>query len=142
MDDCIFCKIVEGRIPCYKIYEDEDFLAFLDISQFTRGHTLVIPKKHFRFVWDVDNIEEYVKVVKKVCNHFTEELGYEFVDTMSLGRMIPHAHIHVVPHNGEGNDWSFSLEKISEMQNDESRRLTKEEGLKIEKEFKLPVEEF
>ena len=45
--DCIFCKIIKGEIPCYKVYEDDDVLAFLDISQTTKGHTLVIPKKHF-----------------------------------------------------------------------------------------------
>ena len=48
MEDCIFCKIVRGEIPCYKVYEDDEVLAFLDISQTTKGHTLVIPKEHFQ----------------------------------------------------------------------------------------------
>ena len=47
MDNCIFCKIVNGEIPCYKVYEDADVLAFLDVSPVTKGHTLVIPKEHF-----------------------------------------------------------------------------------------------
>jgi len=68
MDNCIFCKIVKGDIPCYKIYENDKFLAFLDISEFTPGHTLVIPKKHYRFIWDVEDIEEYASVIKKICN--------------------------------------------------------------------------
>jgi histidine triad (HIT) family protein len=137
MDDCIFCKIVKGDIPCYKIYEDEEFLAFLDISQFTRGHTLVIPKKHYRFIWDVENIEGYGKAVKKVCEHFNKELGYKYVDTLSLGRMVPHAHMHIVPHNNGENGWEESLEEIGKMQTDDSRRITQKEGEEIQKEFKL-----
>ena len=65
--DCIFCKIVSGKIPCYKVYEDENFLAFLDIRPLNLGHTLVIPKKHFRWVWDVPNIGEYFEVVCKIA---------------------------------------------------------------------------
>ena len=68
-DNCIFCKIVEGYIPSYKIYETDNFLAFLDIAQFSEGHTLVIPKTHYRFVWDVPNIGEYFQVVQKVAQH-------------------------------------------------------------------------
>ena len=137
MDDCIFCKIVKGEIPCYKIYEDEDFLAFLDISQFTRGHTLVIPKKHYRFIWDVDNMEGYGRAIKKICDHFNKNLGYKYVDTLSLGRMVHHAHMHIVPHNGEGGEWGVSLKKIGDMQQDESRRITHKEGEEIMEEFKL-----
>ena len=65
MDDCIFCKIAKGEVSSFKIYEDDNYFAFLDISNFTPGHTLVIPKKHYRFVWDVENIEGYFKVVQK-----------------------------------------------------------------------------
>ncbi len=137
MDDCIFCKIVKGEIPCYKIYEDDEFLAFLDICQFTKGHTLVIPKKHFRFIWDVDNIEGYASAVKKVCTHFNKVLGYKYVDTLSFGRMVPHAHIHIVPHNNGEDGWESALGKIAEMQLDEKRRISSEKGNIIAREFAL-----
>ena len=53
MNDCVFCQIAAGKIPCFKIYEEEGFLAFLDINPWVEGHTLVIPKKHYRWVWDM-----------------------------------------------------------------------------------------
>lgn len=135
MDDCIFCKIVKGEIPCYKVYENEDFLAFLDISQFTPGHTLVIPKRHFRFIWDVDDIQGYADTVKKICNHFTKDLGFKYVDTLTFGRMVPHAHIHLVPHNSGESGWEEALEGFSKLQSDGSKKLTEEDGKRIQKEI-------
>ena len=100
--DCIFCKIVAGEIPSYKIYEDEEYLAFLDISQITDGHTLVIPKVHVRWVWDVEDVAGYFGVVKKVANRLQEVSGEEMVMSAVWGEMIPHAHVHLVPRT-EGN---------------------------------------
>lgn len=136
MDDCIFCKIVKGEIPSFKIYEDDSYLAILDIAQFTQGHTIVIPKKHFRFIWDIGD-NKYFEVINKIANHY-KSLGYEFVDSATFGRMVPHAHFHLIPHNGEINDWRNSLEKIGEMQTDSTRRPSKEEGEMLAKKFKLP----
>ena len=109
MDDCIFCKIVAGKIPAHKIYEDEDYLAFLDISHFTEGHTLVIPKKHYRYVFDVEDIGGYFSVVKKIIEHY-RTLGYKECDTLTQGRLVPHAHVHVIPNNGNDADWNKALE--------------------------------
>ena len=53
--ECIFCKIIRGEIPCDRIYEDKDVLAFLDINPFVKGHLLVIPKKHSRWIWDIED---------------------------------------------------------------------------------------
>ncbi len=135
MDDCIFCKIVRGEIPCYKIYEDEKFLAFLDIAQFTKGHTIIIPKKHFRFIWDIENVGEFYEFAVKVANHY-RQLGYEFIDSASFGRLVPHAHYHLVPNKGN-DDWNRALEGLSVLQADESRRLSKEQAGEILAEFKL-----
>lgn len=135
MDDCIFCKIVRGEIPCYKIYEDENFLAFLDIAQFTKGHTIIIPKNHFRFIWDIPNVGAFYEFAVKVANHY-RNLGYEFIDSASFGRLVPHAHYHLVPNPGN-NDWSKSLAGLSVLQSDESRRLTKDQAEEILAEFKL-----
>jgi histidine triad (HIT) family protein len=137
MSDCIFCKIVKGDIPAYKVYEDDDFMAFLDIAEFVEGHTLVIPKKHYRFFWDIDNVGEYYECVSKICNHYTKDLGFKFVDTLTFGRMVPHAHVHLVPHNGENTEWQNSLERVFAMQHDEDRRLTKERGERLVKKFAL-----
>ena len=66
--DCIFCKIVAGEIPSHKVYEDSDYLAFLDIRPLNPGHTLVVPKKHYRWVWDDPDIGKYYQAVGRVAN--------------------------------------------------------------------------
>jgi histidine triad (HIT) family protein len=134
--DCVFCKIIKGEIPCYKIYEDRNFLAILDIYQFTRGHTLVVPKKHARWVWEVKEGGKYFAAAQKIANHF-RSLGYDYVDTMIFGRDVPHAHIHLIPHKGEAGDYQKALENLGVMQKDPLRRLTTDEGKKIAEEFKL-----
>ena len=82
MENCIFCKIAEGKTPCYKIYEDKDFLAFLDIKPLRKGHALIIPKKHYRWVYDVPNFSEYFEVVKKVM---LAQVAAFSADSVSLG---------------------------------------------------------
>lgn len=133
---CIFCKIVNGEIPSYKIHEDEKYLAFLDISQFTRGHTLVIPKKHIHFVWDSDNIGEYFSVVTKIANHF-RSLGFTYVDSMIFGRNVAHAHIHLIPHNDNTKDYKSALIGLGKLQENIARRPPSEVMGQIAKEFKL-----
>jgi histidine triad (HIT) family protein len=98
MEDCIFCKIVAGEIPCYKVWEDENFLAFLDIHPVSAGHTLVIPKKHFRWVWDIENYSEYWEKVRQVARLLKEKLGAEWIQVSIMGIDIPHAHVHLIPH--------------------------------------------
>ena len=99
MDDCIFCKIVAGQIPCYKIYEDADFLAFLDIEPWVEGHTLVIPKKHYHWVWDVPPAEvgKYFAVAAKIAKHYQKVFPTEFVMSFIYGYDVPHAHIQLFP---------------------------------------------
>ena len=100
--DCIFCKIIKGEIPSYKVYEDEEFLGFLDISQIVDGHTLLIPKKHVRWVWDIENIGEYYEVAKKIVKKMQQVTGKESVVSVTVGEMIEHAHLHLLP-DSEGN---------------------------------------
>jgi len=97
MTDCIFCKIVRGELPCYKIYEDEHFLAFLDIFPLAKGHTLVIPKKHYRWVWDVDNVGDYFIVCQKIANHYRKISDEEMVLSLIIGNEVPHPHVHLIP---------------------------------------------
>ncbi len=97
MTDCIFCKIIKGDIPCDKVYEDDNFLAFLDIKPLNPGHTLVIPKKHFQWVDDVENYNEYWQTARKISKAIQEALNPVMVAKLVYGLGVPHAHIHLVP---------------------------------------------
>ena len=97
MDNCIFCKIIRGEIPCQKIAENNDFLAFLTIYPFTEGHTLIIPKKHFRWVNDVPNFGEYWDFSRKVSQKIQNKLNPNFISYLTVGNQVPHAHIHIIP---------------------------------------------
>lgn len=105
-----------GEIPCYKIYEDEKFLAFLDIFPKTTAQIMVIPKVHVRWVWDYPNLGEYYEVVGKIVNHIREVSGIP-VRQMVYGFQVPHAHIQIRP--GQKNDLTgekASAEKLEEWQ--------------------------
>jgi histidine triad (HIT) family protein len=95
MENCIFCKIVKGEIPCYKIDEDNNFLAFLDITPRNKGHTLVVPKKHYRWVWDIE--ENYSSAINKVANALKKALETEIIQSVVMGEEVHHAHIHLIP---------------------------------------------
>lgn len=96
-DDCVFCKIVKGEIPSYKVYEDSDFLGFLDIRPLTKGNTLIIPKTHFRWTYDVPNFGEYFEVAKKVGLASQKAFDAKWLSFLTLGWEVPHAHIRVIP---------------------------------------------
>ncbi|MFA6185033.1 MAG: HIT domain-containing protein [Candidatus Shapirobacteria bacterium] len=98
MDDCIFCKIIKGEIPCHKVYEDDKFLAFLDINPIAIGHTLLIPKTHFRWVYDLPNFDEYWQVAQKLAIDIKNStLNPEYISFITMGNEIEHAHIHIIP---------------------------------------------
>jgi histidine triad (HIT) family protein len=113
--NCIFCKIVAGEIPAHKVYEDDNFLAFLDIHPLAPGHTLVIPKEHHRWVWDVPEAGDYFEVVKKVANALKTAFSTDFVLAKIVGEEIPHAHIWIYPDNkvaGDKLDFAENAKKI------------------------------
>ena len=115
MESCIFCKIVAGQIPAHKVYEDEDFLGFLDIRPQSPGHTLVIPKRHYRWVWDVPNAGEYFEAAKKIALAQKRAFASEAVWSKIVGDEVPHAHIWVFPHPdtpGDKKDFEGNAEKI------------------------------
>lgn len=97
MTDCIFCKIIKGEIPSYKVYEDENFLAFLDINPLNPGHTLVIPKKHYRWVLDVPQFGKYWEFAGKIAKKLQQNLKTDSINFVTLGYEVPHAHVHVIP---------------------------------------------
>jgi histidine triad (HIT) family protein len=97
MDNCIFCKIVAGEVPSYKVYEDENFLAFLDIHPKAPGHAQIIPKEHYRWVWDVPNTGDYFEVATKIAKAQRKAFGTDWVLSRIVGDEVPHAHIWVYP---------------------------------------------
>lgn len=134
--DCVFCKIISGEIPSYKIGENDNYLALLDIARLTEGHTLVIPKVHFETIWDVTDIQGYFSFIQEVGNHFRDK-GFKYVDSMTMGRMVPHAHFHVIPHTGDGSDWELAIEAIGNMQTDPNRRLSPEKGAELVEKYAM-----
>lgn len=116
MENCIFCKIVSGDIPSNKIYEDDDVLAFLDISQATNGHTLIIPKKHVRNVFEMEETTAkliFAKVPKLACaiKKATKAQGLNIINNNEeiAGQTVFHAHIHLLPRYQEGDEFDFQF---------------------------------
>jgi histidine triad (HIT) family protein len=111
--ECVFCKIVAGEIPSYKVYEDDNYLAFLDIRPLNPGHTLVIPKKHYRWVWDVPDIGAYYRVVGRAANALKRALATDWVVSLVLGEEVPHAHVWLVPRlPGDGHGAAVVLDNV------------------------------
>ncbi len=117
MDNCIFCKIVTKEIPAEIVYENGDFLALLSIEPQSPGHTLVIPKKHYRWVWDVPNAGAYFEIAKKIALAQKKAFATDFVLSKIVGEEVPHAHIWVYPDpkvKGDKKDFKGNAEKIRE----------------------------
>ena len=98
MENCIFCQIVAGKSPSYKVYEDKDFIAFLDIFPKTKGHTLVVPKHYLEWVWDLKHFGEYFEVVKKIEKGIEKSFNPHFVSLLTYGLDVSHAHVHIIPY--------------------------------------------
>ena len=109
----IFTRIVNGEIPCYKVAEDENYFAFLDINPLTKGHTLVIPKQEIDYIFDIDDqvLAGMMVFAKKVAKKIGSKIECKRVAVAVLGLEVPHAHIHLVPINSE-KDVDFSREKL------------------------------
>lgn len=101
----IFTKIIEGEIPCYKIAEDDRFFAFLDINPMTQGHTLVVPKQETDYIFDLDDttLSEMVVFAKKIAKSIENAVPCKRVGLMVIGLEVPHAHIHLIPIEKEGD---------------------------------------
>ena len=110
MEDSIFMKIIKGEIPCYKIYEDDKTLAFLDIHPESMGHTLVVPKVQVDKIYELSD-EDYAALmasVKKVAKRMEEVLGARTLMKV-IGTDVPHAHVHLMPYD-EGWKYGVTLE--------------------------------
>lgn len=115
MNTCIFCKIVTREIPAHIVYEDDDFLAFLDIRPLSPGHTLIIPKKHHRWVWDVEKISDYFGVVTKIARAQRKAFDCDQILSKIVGEEVEHAHIWVFPGGsarGKKDDFEGNKERL------------------------------
>lgn len=119
---CIFCKIINGEIPSYKVYEDTDFLAFLDISQAEIGHTLVVPKKHFDNFLEMDDktAEKLIILVKKLALKIKKATNASGINILNnngaaAGQSVNHVHFHIIPRY-ENDDlvMKFTEHKLSQ----------------------------
>ena len=97
MEDCIFCKIANKEVSAYIVYEDDNFMAFLDLNPQSPGHCQVIPKTHYRWVWDVPSIGEYFKVVRMIALAQRKAFDIDWILSKIVGEEMPHAHIWVYP---------------------------------------------
>ncbi|WP_317899972.1 HIT family protein [Aurantibacillus circumpalustris] len=109
----IFSKIVAGEIPCYKIAEDENYLAFLDVFPLKKGHTLVIPKKEVDYIFDLDSTtySGLMEFSKKVAVAIKRSIPSKRISMQVIGLEVPHAHVHLIPINSM-NDCDFKQEKL------------------------------
>ena len=109
----IFSKIVKGEIPCYKIAEDEQFFAFMDINPVAVGHTLVIPKREDDYIFNLedDEIGAMMVFAKKVAKAIEKAVPCKRIGVAVIGLEVPHAHIHLIPISQEG-DMDFKKEHV------------------------------
>jgi len=109
LTDCIFCKIVAKAIPSYTVYEDDHFLAFLDINPESPGHVQVVPKEHHRWVWDAPDIREYFALVQKIAKAMQGLFETEAIWSRVMGDEVEHAHVWIYPnpHEAVGDKTAF-----------------------------------
>lgn len=113
MEDCIFCKIIEGKIPSAKLYEDRDTIAFLDIAPINKGHALVVPKKHSVNLLDINEADATaaMKTLRKIAKAVSKAnsncaINLEMNNGREAGQIVFHSHMHVIPRfENDGHDW-------------------------------------
>ena len=129
MSECIFCKIINGEIPCMKVYEDEHTLIFMDIAKDVDGHMLAVPKQHVKNILDCDTeiLHYLMNSVKKISDCCVKQMDYDGVNLLcasdeSAGQSVPHFHVHIIPRkHGDGIDawpkFNGATEEVSEIHN-------------------------
>ena len=124
MENCLFCRLVAGELPCYKVYEDDKVMAFLDIQPCSWGHTVVIPKKHFERWQDVDtdiaaSVAVALQKVAKIISKKLQPRAFNIClnDGKGAGQAIPHVHWHIIPrYAGDGGRSCHAIVKAEPLQ--------------------------
>ncbi|MFK8045243.1 MAG: HIT family protein [Crocinitomicaceae bacterium] len=113
----VFSKIISGEIPCHKIAESDQFLAFLDISPLKKGHTLVVPKVEIDYIFDLEEkvLGEMMVFAKSVASKIKSVIPCDRIGVAVIGLEVPHAHIHLIPIN-QMNDMNFANKKMDLVQ--------------------------
>lgn len=126
---CIFCEIINQEIPAYKIYEDDHYLAFLDIAQVTKGHTLIIPKKHVSHFLQADDlmISEIMILAHKIAQQLKDKLHCNGMNLLSnieevAGQSVPHFHVHIIPRYDEKDALSIQFNENTDKNIEETYR--------------------
>jgi histidine triad (HIT) family protein len=122
MENCIFCKIIKGKIPAEKIYENDYVMGFLDISPVNKGHALIIPKKHSETILDTDEetLKEVMIITKKLSAAIMKAIkadGFEVCinNKKAAGQLVPHLHMHIMPRfNNDGLRFDWPTKKYSD----------------------------
>ena len=132
MEDCIFCKIVKGEIPCQKVYENDKIFAFLDIMPIHKGHTLIIPKEHHADILDMpdDTLAELAKTAKKVSKAVKEATkadGFNVTQNngAAAGQAVFHFHLHIIPRFTDDGLKTWPHAKVSEEEMNEIHQAIK-----------------
>ena len=125
----IFTKIINGEIPCYKIAENDKFLAFLDINPLVKGHALVIPKQEIDYIFDLEDslLTEMMVFSKQVALKIEKAIPCNRIGVAVIGLEVPHAHIHLVPMQSV-EDINFTLPKLSLSKEEMEETLNKING--------------
>lgn len=122
---CVFCQhLKEDEFQWRTIYESDDFIAFLDIKPLVQGHSIVIPKKHCVWTWDIDDVEGYYGFISEVVTKLKNKLNINKVDMLVSGSSVPHAHVHLLP-SVESN-WSKVLDKFRELRSSKDAVIDKD----------------
>jgi histidine triad (HIT) family protein len=115
MSDCIFCKIIKGEIPCFKVFEDDDVLAFADINPISRGHVLIIPKRHVENMWEATEEELVIvmRTAKKLVHAIKDAINPDGVAVLQLNgkavnQVVMHYHFHLIPRSKEEGKLSMT----------------------------------
>ena len=125
---CVFCDIVANKIPAKKVFEDDNFIGFLDISPLTPGHTLFIPKKHVANFWELDDktVKDLFVRVKRFTKRMMDKLGCERVMLAVIGVDVPHTHIHLIPrYPGDGHGGAINFKVHANLQPEQMDEIAK-----------------
>ena len=124
----IFTRIINGEIPCYKVAEDDRFIAFLDVRPLKPGHTLVVPKKEIDYIFDLDEetLSDMMVFARKIALAMKEVIDCRRIGVAVLGLEVPHAHIHLIPLTRE-TDMLITNPRVS-VSDEENKRLAKAIG--------------
>ncbi len=121
--ECVFCKIIKGEIPSFKIYEDDIAIAFLDIRPLNPGHTLVIPRKHYRWVWDIKNIGEFYEKVRNIALAIKKAYKTNYVVSLVFGEEVEHAHVWLIPRfKNDGHGGAINLSNIKNIDKEQMQK--------------------